>query len=66
VLAVRVTAPPAEGAANAAVTRLLAATLGLPARDVVLISGASSRLKVFDLPLAADDLARRLEPFRTK
>lgn len=50
-LAVRVTAPPADGAANAAVTKLLAKTLNLPQRDIVLVSGASSRTKVFELPL---------------
>ena len=51
VLAVRVTAPPADGAANAAVTKLLAKALNLPQRDIVLVSGASSRNKVFELPL---------------
>ena len=57
-LALRVTAAPADGEANAAVTRLLAKTLGLPTRDVVLVSGATSRVKVFELPLdrAAIDL----------
>lgn len=60
VLAVRVTAPPADGAANAAVTKLLAAVLGLPSRDVVLISGASSRLKVFETPLSEPEMARLL------
>lgn len=50
-LAVRVTAPPADGAANAAVTKLLAKALNLPQRDIVLVSGASSRNKVFELPL---------------
>jgi hypothetical protein len=49
VLHVRVTAAPADGAANAAVTRLLARHFGVPSRDVVLVSGATSRLKVFDI-----------------
>jgi len=57
---VRVTAAPAEGAANAAVTKLLAKTLDLPSRDVVLVSGATSRLKVFDVPLAIEEVGRRL------
>lgn len=60
VLAVRVTAPPADGAANAAVAKLLAAALGLPPRDVVLVSGASSRQKTFDVPLEPAEVLRRL------
>ncbi len=61
VVPVRVTAPPADGAANAAVTKLLAAALGLPSRDVVLATGASSRLKQFDLPLTEVEVRGRLE-----
>jgi len=42
------TAAPAEkGKANAAVARTLAKTLGLPARDVALVSGPSSPRKEF-------------------
>ncbi len=54
VLHVRVTAAPAEGAANAAVSRLLAGVFDVPPRDVVLVSGASARQKVFDLPLSPE------------
>ena len=60
VLHLRVTAPPAEGAANAAVAKLLARALDLPSRDVVLVAGATSRVKTFDVPLASAELARRL------
>ena len=45
-LAVRVTAPPDGGQANAAVIRLLAKRWGLPARDLRLVSGAAARRKV--------------------
>ena len=62
VLRVRVTAPPADGAANAAVTKLLAAALGLPARDIVLVAGAASRTKLFDVPLTEADARERLSP----
>jgi uncharacterized protein YggU (UPF0235/DUF167 family) len=61
VLYVRVTAPPAGGEANQAVIRLLARLLDLPARDVVLASGTSSRLKRFELPLDPAELAARIE-----
>jgi uncharacterized protein (TIGR00251 family) len=60
VLRIRVTAPPADGAANKAVTKLLAAALGVPQRDVVLVSGASSRVKVFEVPLSVDEVTTRL------
>lgn len=59
-LAVRVAAPPADGAANAAVARLLASALGLPVSDVVLVSGAASRIKRFELPMSEDELRLRL------
>jgi len=59
-LRVRVTAPPAEGAANAAVVKLLAKALGLPPRDVVLVSGATAREKVFDVPLDLRAVQARL------
>lgn len=59
-LLVRVTAPPAEGEANAAVTRMLADALGLPSRSLVLVGGAGSRRKQFEVPLTEDALEERL------
>ncbi len=41
----RVTAAPADGAANKAALKLLARTLGLPKGAVSLVSGAASRHK---------------------
>ena len=60
VVRVRVTAAPVDGAANQAVTKLLSEALRLPARDVVLVSGANTRLKQFEVPLDADTVRARL------
>lgn len=46
VLHVRVHAAPADGAANAAVTRLIAAALDIPPTSVRVVSGVSARRKV--------------------
>ncbi|MEX0673345.1 MAG: DUF167 domain-containing protein [Gaiellaceae bacterium] len=46
---VRVTAAPERGAANDAVVRLLAETLGLPRRAVTIVSGHSGREKTVEL-----------------
>lgn len=45
----RVTAPPADGAANEAVLRLLAAALDVPRRDVTLLRGATARIKLIGI-----------------
>jgi len=42
---VRLTAPPVDGAANAALVRVLGEALGVPASAVRLASGATSRHK---------------------
>jgi uncharacterized protein (TIGR00251 family) len=58
---VRVVAAPEDGKANDAVLRLLAETLGLPRRDVALVSGHSARDKVVSLVgIDADETERRL------
>ncbi len=46
---VRVTSPPADGAANDAVLRLLAAALRRPPRDLTLLRGASARIKLIGI-----------------
>jgi len=60
-LVVKVTAPPADGAANAAVIALLAKSLGVPKSSVTVEAGASSRLKTLGLAGTPDDLGARLE-----
>jgi uncharacterized protein YggU (UPF0235/DUF167 family) len=49
VLRVRVAAAPVDGAANAALVRLLASALGIPASAVTIASGATARRKVIDV-----------------
>ncbi len=44
-LRVRVAAPPVDGAANEELLRTLARALGVPARDVEITSGHTSKLK---------------------
>jgi uncharacterized protein len=46
---VRVAAAPERGAANEAVLGLIAATLGVRARDVRLVSGHASRDKIVEV-----------------
>jgi uncharacterized protein YggU (UPF0235/DUF167 family) len=45
VLKARVRAAPSEGAANDALCRLIAKTLRVPPRDVVMSAGATARIK---------------------
>jgi uncharacterized protein len=59
---VRVSAPPEEGRANAAVIDLLADTLGVPARTISVVSGHGARDKLVELTgIAPDEIERRLE-----
>ena len=55
VLKVRVAAPPSEGEANAALIRLIAKALRVPARDIALAAGATGRVK--RLAIAGDAAA---------
>lgn len=48
-LKVRVSAPPVDGAANAALVELLAGALGVATRAVSIVAGASGRSKVVDV-----------------
>lgn len=48
-LAVRVTAPPDDGKANAAVERLLARRFGVPKSSVAITRGQTSRHKIVEV-----------------
>ncbi len=60
-LAVRVSVPPADGAANTAVLALVADAAGVPKRDVTLASGPTSRVKRLRIEGDAATLAACLE-----
>ncbi len=59
-LKVRLTAPPVDGAANAALVELLAAALGVPRRAVRVVGGATSRGKIVEVDGVAVENIRRL------
>ena len=55
VFIVRVTAPPDEGKANAAVCRVVAQALGVPKTTVIVVRGHSARTKVLEVAGLADE-----------
>jgi hypothetical protein len=59
-LEVRVAEAPADGAANAAVVKLLATALRISRSEVTITAGATSRRKRVQLPLEAGEIRRRL------
>ncbi len=59
VLVVRVTAPPVDGRANAALCKLLGRLLGVPPSSVAVVRGLSGRDKVVRVD-GLDDAALRL------
>ncbi len=60
-LKVRLTAPPVDGSANKCCCAFLAKLLGVPARDLEIISGATSRHKrVLVSGLCHADIVERL------
>lgn len=61
ILKARVRAVPQNGEANAALVKLLAKVLQLPASAVRIESGASGRIKILHLKGNADALAAELD-----
>ena len=59
-LLVRVTAPPVEGKANAAVVAVVAEALGVPRGSVRVEAGAAARTKRISVPADAESALRRL------
>lgn len=65
-LLVRLKAPPVDGAANAALLDLLAATFGVPRRTLTILSGDRGRTKRVRLAgLGPADAAARLDAIRS-
>ena len=55
----RVSEAPTDGAANAAVVKLVAKALGVPRSEVEIVSGLTSRHKRLIVPLDADEARLR-------
>lgn len=64
VLKIRITAPPADGKANKAVCKLIAAELGVPKTAVDVASGASSRYKRIAVDADGQHVGQWLARFR--
>ena len=60
VLKIKVTAPPEDGKANAAVIKLLAKAWKLPKGRLTIVAGQRSRLKTLEIAEADTALLRRL------
>ncbi|WP_269715485.1 DUF167 family protein [Caulobacter sp. NIBR2454] len=60
-LKARVSAPPADGEANAALVILLAKTLGVPKSAITIVAGQTARLKQVEIEgLETDEALSRL------
>ena len=59
-LEVRVAEAPADGAANAALVKLLAEALGLSRAELKIVSGATSRHKRVAIPFELEEARRRI------
>jgi uncharacterized protein len=59
-LKVRLSAPPVEGAANEALTALLAEIFAVGRRAVRIVAGRTSRAKVVEIDGVASQLVRRV------
>jgi uncharacterized protein YggU (UPF0235/DUF167 family) len=66
VLKVRVRVAPSEGAANAALVRLIAKAVGVPPRDVTLAAGATARVKRLTISGYGPTLIAALEKIAAK
>jgi len=57
----RLTAPPVDGAANAALIELLSKQLALPRRNIEIVRGATSRQKIIEIVgLTLEEVEKRV------
>ena len=61
VLKIRVRAAPSDGEANAALTKLIAKVVGVPSRDVTLVTRATARIKRMNISGDGPTLVAALE-----
>ena len=54
-LRIRIAAAPEDGKANEELRSFLGKTLGIPKRDIVIVSGEKSRMKILKLPVSIKD-----------
>jgi uncharacterized protein (TIGR00251 family) len=59
-LRVRLTAPPVEGAANAALIALFSDILGIPKRDITILHGERGREKILQIAALTEAIRARL------
>lgn len=59
-LRVRLTAPPVDGEANQGLVAFLAETLGLSKRDIVILRGETSRVKLIGVHRISRDEAEKI------
>lgn len=62
VCVVRVTAPPDEGKANAAVCKVVASALGVPKSSVSVVRGHTSRTKTLEISGLTDEQVQQRLP----
>jgi uncharacterized protein (TIGR00251 family) len=61
VLKAHLTAPPVEGAANAALIALLAERLAVPKRTITIVHGANGQQKIVDIAdINLEDIVQKL------
>lgn len=61
---VKLTAPPVEGKANKALVKFLAEKLGVPGRDVEIVSGERSKVKLIRIcGVSSEDVMGVLEGY---
>jgi uncharacterized protein (TIGR00251 family) len=58
----RLTAPPVDGAANAALISLLAERLALPKRNIEIVRGATGRQKIVEIAgLTLEEIEKKIK-----